>query len=80
MIMLDEAFAGIDGTMRRQLLGLICQFDLDFMMTSHELWCCEPELDRLSIYHLHRQAGLPGVGAVQFLWDGHTKREVAEAA
>jgi hypothetical protein len=79
IIMLDEAFAGIDATMRRQLLGLIGLFDLDFLITSHELWCCEPELDQLSIYHLHRQPGLSGVGAVQFLLDGQTKREVTAA-
>ncbi len=80
IIMLDEAFAGIDGTMRRQLLGLIDLFDLDFLLTSHELWCCEPELRRLSIYNLHRQPGLHGVAAAQFLWDGHTKHEVDAAA
>jgi uncharacterized protein (TIGR02680 family) len=70
LIMLDEAFAGIDGKMRSQLLGLIEHFKLDFMLTSHELWCCERELRHLSIYQLHREDGVPGVATVRFLWDG----------
>jgi uncharacterized protein (TIGR02680 family) len=72
LVMLDEAFAGIDNTMRPQLLGLMETFDLDFMLTSHELWCCERELEHLSIYQLHREDGVPGVGSVHFLWTGAT--------
>ncbi|MGH7058168.1 MAG: SbcC/MukB-like Walker B domain-containing protein, partial [Acetobacteraceae bacterium] len=33
LIMLDEAFAGIDPTMRAQCMGVLSQFDLDVMMT-----------------------------------------------
>lgn len=82
LVMLDEAFAGIDGQMRPQLLGLIEHFDLDFMLTSHELWCCERELGHLSIYQLHREEGVPGVAAVRFLWDGAEgkRSEVPEEA
>jgi uncharacterized protein (TIGR02680 family) len=72
LVMLDEAFAGIDNNMRPQLLGLMETFDLDFMLTSHELWCCERELEHLSIYQLHREDGVPGVGCVHFLWSGAT--------
>jgi uncharacterized protein (TIGR02680 family) len=70
LVMLDEAFAGIDNNMRPQLLGLMETFDLDFMLTSHELWCCERELEHLSIYQVHREEGVPGVATVHFLWDG----------
>lgn len=72
LVMLDEAFAGIDNNMRPQLLGLMEAFDLDFMLTSHELWCCERELEHLSIYQVHREEGVPGVATVHFLWDGAT--------
>jgi len=76
LIMLDEAFAGIDSTMQRHLLTLIESFDLDFMFTSHELWCCERELGALSIYTLHRARGLGSVAAWRFLWDGSTKTDM----
>ena len=45
--------------MRAQLLGLLERFDLDFVLTSHELWGCYPELSALGIYHLHREPGHP---------------------
>jgi hypothetical protein len=76
IVMLDEAFAGIDATMRRQLLGLLQQLDLDFMLTSHELWCCEPDLQALSIYNLHRDPNIEGIAADWFLWDGATKHDM----
>ncbi len=80
MILLDEAFAGIDERMRAQLLGLLERFDLDFVLTSHELWGCYPELSALGIYHLHREPGIPGVATAHFRWDGRRRVEVSEAA
>jgi len=80
MILLDEAFAGIDERMRAQLLGLLERFDLDFVLTSHELWGCYPELSGLAIYHLHREPGIPGVATAHFRWDGRRRVEVSEAA
>ncbi len=76
LILLDEAFAGIDERMRAQLLGLLERFDLDFVLTSHELWGCYPELSALGIYHLHREPGIPGVAAAHFRWDGERRVEV----
>ena len=75
MILLDEAFAGIDERMRAQLLGLLERFDLDFVLTSHELWGCYPELSALGIYHLHREPGIPGVATAHFRWDGRRRVE-----
>jgi uncharacterized protein (TIGR02680 family) len=80
MILLDEAFAGIDERMRAQLLGLLERFDLDFVLTSHELWGCYPELSALGIYHLHREPGIPGVATAHFRWDGRRRVEVSGAA
>jgi uncharacterized protein (TIGR02680 family) len=76
LIMLDEAFAGIDSTMQRHLLTLIESFDLDFFFTSHELWCCERELGALSIYTLHRARGLGSVASWRFMWDGKKKTDM----
>jgi ABC-type molybdate transport system ATPase subunit len=80
MILLDEAFAGIDERMRAQLLGLLERFDLDFVLTSHELWGCYPECSALGIYHLHREPGIPGVATAHFRWDGERRVEVGSAA
>lgn len=76
LIMLDEAFAGIDKPMRAQLMGLLAQFDLDFMMTSHEEWGFYRELDGLATYHLSTAEGLPGVCAEWFMWDGEQSHEL----
>jgi hypothetical protein len=70
LIMLDEAFSGIDRKMRGKLMGLLAQFELDFVMTSYEEWGFYEELDGLSTYHLCREQGMPGVYADWFLWDG----------
>ena len=78
MILLDEAFAGIDERMRAQLLGLLERFDLDFVLTSHELWGCYPECSALGIYHLHREPGIPGVATARFRWDGRRRVEVTD--
>jgi uncharacterized protein (TIGR02680 family) len=78
LILLDEAFAGIDERMRAQLLGLLERFDLDFVLTSHELWGCYPECSALGIYHLHREPGIPGVATAHFRWDGRRRVEVSE--
>jgi Putative exonuclease SbcCD, C subunit len=80
MILLDEAFAGIDERMRALLLGLLERFDLDFVLTSHELWGCYPECSALGIYHLHREPGIPGVATAHFRWDGERRIEVVDAA
>ena len=80
MILLDEAFAGIDERMRAQLLGLLERFDLDFVLTSHELWGCYPECSALGIYHLHREPGIPGVATAHFRWDGERRIEVVDVA
>ena len=78
VILLDEAFAGIDERMRAQLLGLLERFDLDFVLTSHELWGCYSECSALGIYHLHREPGIPGVATAHFRWDGQRRVEVSE--
>jgi uncharacterized protein (TIGR02680 family) len=70
LILLDEAFAGIDRPTRGQLMGLLAEFDLDFVMTSFEEWGFYPQLDGLSTYHLAREKGMPGVYADWFIWNG----------
>jgi uncharacterized protein (TIGR02680 family) len=69
-ILLDEAFAGIDRPTRGELMGLLADFDLDFVMTSFEEWGFYPQLDGLSTYHLAREKGMRGVYSDWFVWNG----------
>lgn len=78
LIILDEAFAGIDRDTRGHLMGLLQAFDLDFMMTSYEEWGFYEQIDGLATYHLARQRGMRGVYADRFLWDGHVVTEKGE--
>jgi uncharacterized protein (TIGR02680 family) len=75
IILLDEAFAGIDQRMRGRCMGLLVDFDLDFMMTSHEEWGCHEELPGVATYQLYRDPTLDGVAAVRFVWSGRRLRE-----
>ena len=75
LIMLDEAFAGIDAGMRGRCMGLLVQFDLDFMMTSYDEWGCYQELPGVATYQLYRDPRLGGVEAIRFLWNGRGLEE-----
>jgi hypothetical protein len=78
IVVLDEAFAGIDRETRGQLMGLLRDFDLDFMMTSYEEWGFYEALDGLSTYHLARERGMPGVYTDRFVWDGKQALELGD--
>jgi uncharacterized protein (TIGR02680 family) len=79
LIMLDEALSGIDDETRERVLAATVAFDLDVVMTSHELWGTYRSVPQLSIYQLHRENGTSGVHAIPFLWDGDVLRELEQA-
>lgn len=71
LVMLDEAFAGIDQGMKGRCMGLLVAFDLDFMMTSHDEWGFYAELPGICTYQLYRNPQLgSGVQAIRFEWNG----------
>lgn len=78
LILLDEAFVSIDPDMRSKCMGLLCAFDLDFVMTSENEWGCYPTLPALAIYHLSTMPGIDAVGVSRWVWNGrerhHDKR------
>lgn len=74
--MLDEALSGIDDETRERVLKATVDFDLDVMMTSHELWGTYASVPQLAIYQLHRDNGAVGVHAIPFVWDGAILREL----
>lgn len=80
LVMLDEAFAGIDPTMRAQCLGVLAQFDLDVVMTSELEWGCYATVPALAIYHLTTLPGIDAVAATRWVWNGRERRQVDHAA
>ncbi len=79
LVMLDEALSGIDDETRQRVLGATVDFDLDLVMTSHELWGTYVTVPALAIYQLHRHNGEPGVHAIGFRWEGEVLRELEQA-
>jgi hypothetical protein len=80
LIMLDEALSGIDDETRERVLKATVDFDLDLMMTSHELWGTYASVPQLAIYQLHRENGSFGVHAIPFVWDGAVLHELDQDA
>lgn len=74
LILLDEAFAGIDDPARAHCMGLIREFDLDFVITSEREWGCYAELPGVSICQLQRREGMDAVFVSRWTWDGRAKR------
>jgi uncharacterized protein (TIGR02680 family) len=70
LIALDEAFAGIDEAMRGELMGLTVKFDLDVIMTGHELWGAYAEVPSVAIHDLLRKPPAEGVSVMSLRWDG----------
>jgi len=76
LVMLDEAFAGVDDDSRAKCLGLLTAFDLDVVMTSEREWGCYPEVPGLAIAQLSRVDGVAAVLVTHWEWDGAAKVSV----
>ncbi len=74
LVLLDEAFAGIDDAARAHCMGLIHEFDLDFVITSEREWACYAELPGVAICQLQRREGMNAVHVSRWTWDGHARR------
>ncbi len=79
VVLLDEAFAGIDDEARAGCMALIREFDLDFIMTSEREWGCYPELPGLAICQLIRREGMDAVLVTRWTWDGRERRRQEDA-
>jgi uncharacterized protein (TIGR02680 family) len=78
LVLLDEAFAGIDDDARRHCMALIREFDLDFVMTSEREWGCYAELPGVAISQLVRREGADAVFVSRWAWDGRERRPEAD--
>ncbi|TFC52924.1 TIGR02680 family protein [Cryobacterium shii] len=79
LIMLDEAFAGVDDNSRASCLGLLAEFDLDVVMTSEREWGCYAEVPGLAISQLTRFDGSDAVHVQRWRWDGRRRTAVVDA-
>ena len=70
LILLDEAFVGIDPDMRGKCMELIRNFDLDFLLTSESEWGCYPGLPGVAIHQLSRRPGLDAIFLTRWIWNG----------
>lgn len=75
LVLLDEAFAGIDDAARAHCMGLIHEFDLDFVITSEREWACYAELPGVAICQLQRREGVDAVHVSRWTWDGRARRQ-----
>jgi len=80
LVLLDEAFAGIDDEARANCMALIREFDLDFVMTSEREWGCYAELPGLAICQLSCREGMDAVLVTRWSWDGRERRRQADPA
>ncbi|MPZ30603.1 MAG: TIGR02680 family protein [Rhodospirillales bacterium] len=78
LILLDEAFAGIDDAARAHCMGLIREFDLDFVITSEREWACYAELPGVAICQLQRREGVDAVFVSRWTWDGRARVREAD--
>ncbi|ALN59619.1 hypothetical protein GLE_4278 [Lysobacter enzymogenes] len=74
LMLLDEAFAGIDDSARAHCMGLVREFDLDFVITSEREWACYAELPGVAICQLQRREGVDAVFVSRWFWDGNARR------
>ncbi len=78
LVLLDEAFAGIDDAARAHCMALVREFDLDFVITSEREWGCYAELPGVAISQLQRREGIDAVFVSRWLWDGQARRPQAD--
>jgi uncharacterized protein (TIGR02680 family) len=76
LIMLDEAFAGVDDSARGQFLGLLAAFDLDVAMTSEREWGFYASVPGIATHHLVRRDGIDAVHVTTWEWDGNAACQV----
>lgn len=80
MLTLDEAFAGIDDSLRGALMGLLVDWRFDALIASHEMWGTFAEVPALRIYDLRRMPPSEAVHAQEFRWNGRVLTGTVDAA
>jgi uncharacterized protein (TIGR02680 family) len=80
LVLLDEAYAGIDDGVRAHCMGLIHEFDLDFVITSEREWACYKTLPGVAICQLQRHDKFDAIHVSRWRWNGKTRSRMEEPA
>ncbi len=59
--------------MRSKCMGMLHEFDLDFVMASEREWGCYATMPGLAIYQLSARAGVDAVWASRWVWNGRER-------
>lgn len=80
LVLLDEAFAGIDDGVRAHCMGLVHEFDLDFVITSEREWACYKTLPGVAICQLQRHDKFDAIHVSRWQWNGKSRSRMEEPA
>ncbi|MBT2732256.1 TIGR02680 family protein [Carnobacterium sp. ISL-102] len=70
IVVLDEAFAGVDELNIQDMFGLIEDLNFNYVLTSQSLWGDYPNVKSLSICELIRPNSADFVTVIQYSWNG----------
>ncbi|KQO98341.1 TIGR02680 family protein [Leifsonia sp. Leaf264] len=74
LLLMDDAFAMVDVTGRRNLVQVIVERDIDFVMTGHDLWLTYPEVPGIDLYEIHTHGEDAPATAIHYHWDGSNRK------
>lgn len=80
VIALDEAFAGVDDENIKDSFRILEQLDIDYILTSQQLWGDYETVKHLAISELHHPVGSKVVSIVKYKWDGKMRLKVNDNA
>lgn len=76
VIALDEAFAGVDDDNIKDAFRILDKLDIDYVLTSQQLWGDYETIKHLAISELHHPVGSKVVSVVKYKWDGKSRTKV----
>lgn len=76
VIALDEAFAGVDDDNIKDAFRILDKLDIDYVLTSQQLWGDYETIKHLAISELHHPVGSKVVSVVKYKWDGKTRVKI----
>ena len=76
VIALDEAFAGVDDENIKDAFRILNKLNLDYVLTSQQLWGDYETVKHLAISELHHPVGSNVVSIIKYKWDGERRKKV----
>ena len=73
IIALDEAFAGVDDDNIKDAFRILEQLDLDYVLTSQQLWGDYETVKHLAISELYHLVGSKVISTIKYKWDGKSR-------